>query len=80
MTDPTVVDEPTEIEGEGKFANIEGGFNVAEAFDVTVRFADSQDIRLTSPQRTDPLRRKGPDPRQPRRPDGKTGRTTHAEG
>ena len=39
---------PTEIEGKGKFANIDGGYNVAESFDVTMRFADSQEIRLFS--------------------------------
>jgi len=39
---------PTEIEGVGDFAQIENGYNVALSFDCTMKFAEGQEIRLTS--------------------------------
>lgn len=39
---------PARIEGEAKYPGVEGGFNVAESFDCTMKFADGQEIRLFS--------------------------------
>ncbi len=39
---------PVEIEGKGTFPGVKGGYDVAETFDVDLRFADGQEIRLYS--------------------------------
>jgi myo-inositol 2-dehydrogenase / D-chiro-inositol 1-dehydrogenase len=39
---------PVSIEGKGTFPGVEGGFDVAEDFDCTMKFADGQEIRLYS--------------------------------
>ena len=39
---------PVRIEGQGTFPGVAGGFDVAESFDCTLKFADGQEIRLYS--------------------------------
>lgn len=39
---------PVEIDGTGTFPNVEGGYNVAETFDVTMKYAGGHEIRLYS--------------------------------
>jgi len=39
---------PVEVEGTGDFPNVENGYNVATAFECTMRFAGGREIRLTS--------------------------------
>jgi myo-inositol 2-dehydrogenase / D-chiro-inositol 1-dehydrogenase len=39
---------PVHIEGKATFPGVEGGFDVAENFDCTMKFADGQEIRLYS--------------------------------
>jgi len=39
---------PVSIEGKATFPGVEGGFDVAESFDCTLKYADGQEIRLFS--------------------------------
>ena len=72
---------PTDIGGTSELPHVPGGFNVATKFDIDMRFADGQEIKLVSgPNELILFGDKGPHPCQPRRPDRQAGRRTHRQG